>query len=205
MKKTLLLTILIFIVAAAAANGEVVTRLDGEAAKDFAQRYAPSGGEIVGNVIETEAFGAKRAVIAFYKLEFKAKYDYTEVHGYLYMPRTGDDYDKVLINKFEEEGATPVIESVFFANADNDAAKELVVICSWEQDHYDVSGKLYATYVFDNIAGSKAPEKMKYLKNVSDKVSGGCDCNYRDRRIKADKRFKTAPQVRAGLKKLGYK
>src|SRR5438309_695872 len=133
MKNGYLLMVVLCILCGTAgmASGEVVTRNKGEAATDFAQRYAPNGSEMTEQVIETEAFGSKRAVIAFYKLDFQAKYNYTEVHGYLYMPRTGDDYDKILINNFEEEGATPKIESVFFANADKDAAKELVVICSW--------------------------------------------------------------------------
>ena len=186
------------------AAAHVVTRNKSESAGDFAVRYAPKGGELVGKVVETAAFGAKHAVIAFYKLDFKAKSDYTEVHGYLFMPQAGDEYEKILINKFEAEGATPEIETVFFANADKDAARELVVICSWRQDHYDVSGKLFATYIFDDVAGVKAPERLKYLKKISENVSGGCDCNYRDH-SKADKRFETAAQVKTGLMKLGYK
>lgn len=205
-KRYLLMALLCFVFGAAGiARAEVVTRRADEAAADFAQRYAPKGGEMTEKVIETAAFGAKRAVIAFYKLDIEGKNgNYTEVHGYLYMPRTGDEYDKVLINNFEEEGATPKIEAVFFANADKDAAKELVVICSWSQQHYDVSGTLYGTYIFDDIAGGKAPDQLKHLKKVSEKVSGGCDCTYRDG-TKANKRFETAAQVRAGLKKLGYK
>jgi hypothetical protein len=204
-KPSLLLMCLCLVFGCAAiTRADTVNRAKDESATDFARRLAPETGEMVGDVLETEAFGTKRAVIAFYKLDFKAKYDYTEVHGYLYMPRTGDEYDKVLIDKFEEEGDTPKIESVFFANADKDAAKEMVVICSWRQQHYDVSGTLYATYIFDDISGNKSPPRLMHLKKVSEKVSGGCDCSHRDR-TRPNKSFETAGQVRLGLKKLGYK
>ncbi|MEP6945676.1 MAG: hypothetical protein ABJA02_07145 [Acidobacteriota bacterium] len=206
MKKTYLLMALLCMVCGTAGivRGDIVTRSQGEAAADFARRYAPKDSEMTEKVVETEVFGAKRAVIAFYKLEFQAKYDYTEVHGYLYIPRDGDEYDRILINNFEEEGATPKIEAVFFANADKDAARELIVICSWRQEHYDVDGTLYATYIFDDIGRDKIPERLTYLKKISERVSGGCDCNYRDK-TKPDKRFETAVQVRTGLKKLGYR
>jgi hypothetical protein len=161
---------------------------------------------LVSKVIETRIWGQEKTIIAFYKTEFERKPgDISgEIDGYLFMPKSRDTYQKILIKNFEEEGAVPKIETVFFANADRDKAPELILICSWEQQHYDVSGTLYATFVFDDIGSGTRPKTLRFLEGVSNKVSGGCDCSYRDG-TRGNKKFETAAQVRAGLKKLGFR
>jgi hypothetical protein len=213
--KLLFLTVLSFALSSAVSGQtkdgkmigrpEVVNRLANETAETFAKRNG-AGAELAHEVIETEAWGNKKTIIAFYNTEVKEKAGDTahEVAGYLFMSdRDPNTYRKIFINNFEEEGDQPKIESVFFANADKDAARELVVICSWRQQHYDVSGTLYGTYVFDDFSTQAAPEKMKLLKGISEKVSGGCDCQYKDG-TRGTKKYETAAEVRAGLKKMGF-
>jgi len=122
--------------------------------------------------------------------------------GIYLFPKSNKTYEKILINNFEEEGDTPHIEAVFFANADKDKAKELIVICSYLQRHYDVNGTLYSTFIFDDRRPGINPIRLSFLEDVSELVSGGCDCEWRDGRRKSSK-YKTAASVKLGLKKLG--
>ena len=183
-----------------------IERLPNESAENFAKRNMPPQSELVHKVIETEAWGNKKNVIAFYQIEIKLKDNVsaTQVDGYLFLQKSVNSYEKILIHSFGEEGDTPQIEAVFFANADKDKAQELIVICSWQQRHYDVNGTLYGTFIFDDLNHLTDSGSLKYLETISNKVSGGCDCNYRDGR-KGNKKFNSAAKVKAGLRKLGFR
>ena len=203
---TLLLVVAVLIVAPHVRAQQEVKRLEGETAEAFVRRNAPVGSELARPAIETDAWGRTRTVIAFYKVEAKAKdgTPFSQVDGYMFVPKTPDLYQRILINHFEPEGSAPEIRAVFFANADKDPARELVVICSWEQVHYDVHGTLYGTFIFDDVLGPTDRTQLRFLEGTSDKVSGGCDCDYRDGG-KGTKKFRTAAQVKAGLRNLGYR
>lgn len=123
--------------------------------------------------------------------------------GYIFLPQDVNTYQEILIGTFEPEGGYPKIEAVFFANADKDKAKELIVICSWPQQHYDVSGTLYGTFIFDDLRTGTSPTELSFLESVSQRVSGDCECEWRNGK-KRISRYKTAASVRAGLKKLGF-
>ncbi len=182
-----------------------VTRLENETPADFAKRNAPPRAELTHTVIETEAWGQQKSIIAFYLIKIKPK-DGTpssQVDGYLFLPKSTNTYQKILIYNFEEEGDTPHIEAVFFANADKDKAKELIVICSYLQRHFDVNGTLYRTFVFDDLLPGANPTQLTFLEDVSERVSGSCDCQWRDGKKKTSK-YKTAASVKAGLRKLGF-
>ncbi|MDX6695876.1 MAG: hypothetical protein QOF02_3479 [Blastocatellia bacterium] len=182
------------------SNGQEVKRLQNETAENFAKRNGRAAAELVHKVIETEAWGNQKTIFAFYNGAVSGQVD-----GYVFVPKSPDTYQKILIYNFEEEGGTPNVEAVFFVKADKDKAQELAVICSWEAHHYDVSGKLYHTYIFDDINSGASPARLKLLEAVSEKVSGGCDCVYRDGKTKGTKKFETAAQVKAGLMKLGFR
>ena len=184
---------------------EDVRRLENETLEDFAKRNGPPHAELTHTVIETEAWDKQKSVIAFYIIELKLKdgTPATQVDGYLFVPKSTNTYEKILINNFEEEGDTPHIEAVFFANADKDKAKELIVICSYLQRHYDVNGTLYSTFIFDDLRSGANRTRLNFLEGVSERVSGSCDCELRDGQKKTSK-YKTAASVRAGLKKLGF-
>lgn len=203
MKLRFALLILAFITWTPFSYAQEVRRLENETLEDFAKRNGPPQSELTHKVIETEAWGQRKTVIALYIVQIKEKdgSPATQVAGYLFVPKSTDTYEKILIENFEEEGDTPKIEAVFFANADKDKAKELIVICSWLQRHYDVAGTLYRTFVFDDLR-SNTP-KLTFLESVSERVSGDCDCEWRDGRKKTSK-YKTAASVKAGLKKLGF-
>jgi hypothetical protein len=143
-------------------------------------------------------------VLAFYETEFKASgQSERKIVGYIFLLQDANTYEKILLGTFEPEGGPPQIEAVFFANADKDKPKELIVICSWLQRHYDVYGILYGTFIFDDLRTGTNPTQLSFLESVSRRVSGDCECEWRKGK-KRTSRYKTAASVRAGLKKLGF-
>lgn len=198
-----LLLVLLLVVLSPASYGELVTRNINETAKDFAERNTPPESNLVHQVIETALWGENKVVIAFYEEDFGGEgcQDCKQIVGYVYLPQ-GGEYKKTLIHHFEQEGGNPKIESVFFANANNDRIKEIIVIVSWPVDHYDVSGTLYGTYVFGLPQADSS--RLTFLKDVSSKLDGGCECWRRDG-PQEKARYKTAAEVKVGLKKLGFK
>ncbi len=184
--------------------GQELKRLENETLENFARRNGPPDSKFAHAVVETEAWGHPKTVIAFYAIEVKDKYGtHGQVDGYLFLSLSPDTYHKILIENFEQEGADPKIEAAFFANADKDAARELIVICSWPQEHYDFSGTLYGTFVFDDLRPGTYPAKLNFLEGISEKVSGTCDCTYRNGKRKRSN-YKTAASVKSGLKRLGF-
>jgi hypothetical protein len=181
-----------------------VTWLENETLENFARRNGPPQSELAHTVIETEAWGHKKTVIAFYDTTVQDSGETSQrVVGYIFLPQAQNTYRKTLIENFEPEGGDPKIEAAFFANADKDQAKELIVICSWTQFHYDFSGTLYGTFVFDDPRPGANPTKLSFLESVSRRVSGSCDCEWRGGKRKKSK-YKTAASVKIGLKRLGF-
>jgi hypothetical protein len=204
MKHRFVLLPLLFFLWAPFLYGDEVKRLENETLENFARRNGPPQSELTRTVIETEAWGRKKTVIAFYDTEFRHSGEtYHRVVGYVFLPRTPNTYQKTLIASFEPEGGSPTVEAVFFANADKDKAKELIVICSRLQRHHDVNGTLYGTYVFDDLRPGTSPTKLSFLEGVSEQVSGSCDCEWRGGLRKTSK-YKTAASVKIGLRKLGF-
>jgi len=204
MKLRFALFLLVLFLWTPCSSAEEVRRFENETLEDFAKRNGPPQAELTHTVIETEAWDTQKTIIAFYLIRIKLNNGTpaTQVDGYLFIPKSNKTYEKILINNFEEEGDTPHIEAVFFANADKDKAKELIVICSYLQRHYDVNGTLYSTFIFDDRRPGINPIRLSFLEDVSELVSGGCDCEWRDGRRKSSK-YKTAASVKLGLKKLG--
>lgn len=204
MKLRFVLLLLTFLLCVPFSYGEEVKRLENETLENFAKRNGPPQSQLAHTVIETEAWGHKKTVIAFYDTEFTDSHStYQRVAGYIFLPQSPGTYRKILIENFEPEGGDPKIEAAFFANADKDAAKELIVICSWPQRHYDFQGTLYGTFVFDDLRPGTNPTRLNFLEGVSKQVSGSCECNFRDGPRKRSK-YKTAASVRLGLKRLGF-
>jgi len=175
------LTLIALLLAAPISSAEEVKRLENETPETFARRNGPPQSELTHSVIETDAWGYKNTVLAFYEAEFKTSdQTYRRVLGYIFIPQGSNTYQKILIDSFEPEGGDPKIEAVFFANADRDKAKELIVICSWPQSHYDFSGTLYGTFVFDDLRTGANPTKLSFLESISRRVSGDCECEWRN-------------------------
>ncbi len=112
------------------------------------------------------------------------------------------DAAPVAVTTGEQEGGSPYIAAIGFANADKDAAKELIVILAWQIRHYDVSGTLYDIRILDNWKpGQAALVPVKATERLFDHCA--CDCGRRDGPDQFAK-VKTIAAVKRVLKRAGY-
>ncbi|HEY6432477.1 MAG TPA: hypothetical protein VIZ17_10885 [Acetobacteraceae bacterium] len=110
------------------------------------------------------------------------------------------EYREIQVTVGEQEGGTPDISALGFANANHDPAKQLIVILAWPQRHAEVEGTLYEVRIFDD---PKPGQHALTLLNISQKFGSGCDCQWSDGKSK-HYRFKTIAAVKNELKRLGY-
>lgn len=207
MRYTLIFIAIIF--TAHFSYGQTFSLQDNETAEMFANRIKPNYTDIAHKVIETKQLDrTKNAIIAFYNKRISEAgrmrlYDdnghYDIILGYLLLPTTNRNYEKIFIDTIPPGGRDLEIISIFFANADKDTYKELIVLCKNEQRHYDFNGDIYETCIFKY---DKDKKKFKYL-NVLSETFWGCECENRDGKIEKAK-YKTAKQVKVKLKKLGF-
>jgi hypothetical protein len=189
--------------------GQSVDRNYNESAAQFVSRFKPENSKLSTHVLETK-WNAREVIIAFYEQPFKlslqedpGQQNYVRIIGEIFFKTSNNHYNKYMIDTIESEGGDPKIESVFFANAYKGKNKELIILVSWPQVHADVKGTLYGTYVYDEM-GKDSENKLRYLKSISEKLSGGCDCVYSDGQIKKAK-FKNASDIKSALRIRGFK
>lgn len=198
----------ILLLSATLSFGQVVERFDNETPEQFITRFQPENSISPENVIVT-IWNTTPVIIAFYDQTYTLdsnkthREEYHRIIAVAFMQERTNSYRKILIDIIENEGGTPHIDTVFFANADKDIQKELILIVSWPVRHYDVNGTLYETFIYNDLP-SNTQTTPKYLQYISEKLSGGCNCNWRDGTHKKAK-FKTAADVKRGLKRLRYK
>lgn len=201
--------ILLFLLGSTIVNGQVIQRNDGETAEQFAERFKPQNAKLTHGVIEMK-WNDIPIIIALYKQSYKLplkqdleQQSYFRIVGTVFMHKDKNTFIKTGFGVIDTEGGEPNIETVFFANADTDKTKELVVIASWQQQHFDVDGTLYGTFVYDYDLSNRRND-WKLLEKISKKLDGGCECSWSDGSSKKAK-FKTAAQVKRELIRLGYK
>jgi hypothetical protein len=101
----------------------------------------------------------------------------------------------------EQDCCVAEVAAIGFANADRDAAKELIVILRRPIFNYDVGGSLYEVRVFDDLKVGQA--SLTPLLKISTRFGSACDCQWRDGTTKRYK-FKTIAAVQKELRRLGY-
>ena len=113
----------------------------------------------------------------------------------------GPESSAVHVTTGEHEGGLPDVAAIGFANADRDAAKELIVILTWNTKHYDVEGTFYEVRLFDDLKPGQA--ELTSLESLSKHLGSECDCYWRDGTEKHF-RFKTIAAVKRELRRLGF-
>lgn len=188
---------------------ELSLRKDNETAKQFAERQKPENSTLVNKVLERK-WNGNSVIIALYDIIYKLPLQrdpdqrtYHKIQGFAYFKLDKNTYSKVTFGTIDTEGCNPSVETVFFANADTDKVKELIIIVSWDQRYHDVNGTLYSTYVFDDETIEKTLA-LKFLEEISKNLDGGCECTWIDGTNKKSK-FKTAAEIKKELVRLGYK
>lgn len=212
--KPLLYTLACFLLAVLLtmqANSQTLTRQPGETAEAFVKRTF-SIDELPHPVIETGEWDSTKKVILF----FKEIYPQADVIGYLLTPAGNNNYIATLVDTFKREGAVliPSIETVFFANADKDSAREIVVIVkamAWLPRTADESwqGDFYDTYVYDNPVIAHPVKRLLYFEKLSEKLSNGFEGEKYDKKTgklikKETAKYKTVSSIRQALKDMGY-
>ncbi len=196
----------------AAAMAQTFHRNAGETAAEFASSILPNdSARLVGQVLETKGWDStKNCIIAFYAATIqmtppqKEAFKENVVLGCMFVPLTDGQYRRVWIDTFMEEGATPYIESVFFANADKDKTKELVILCSWDQNrHATISGKSYQVFFYDQLNVAKLPDNLKPLHHL-DKIFKYEFEGTNDAGQKSIAKYKRFEDIKKKLKALGY-
>lgn len=97
-------------------------------------------------------------------------------------------------------GQHPVLAEMFLANADDDPARELVVLAAWEvDDALGTSGTLYEPWIFDPPAGAGV---MQRVVLVDPELSFGFDGIREGERVTYP--YQDAAALRARLQQLGH-
>ncbi len=206
------LMLFIICVISCVASAQTFIKRPAESNMDFVKRNVPGGLSLPenGNDLYKQMFGttewtADTSVFDFYIRTYTLQGDdqeYEDVLGYLYVPVSKGMYKRVFIDTFENEGGTANIASIFFANADKDSARELVVMLQWPSRHYQIWGTVYETRIYDDLLTGQYPPKLTYLEKVSKKVSGDFDGDREGEKLVS--KYKSSKEVRAELKRLGY-
>lgn len=193
--QSLVLAVICLASLAGVVQAKALERAPGEAAQHFAERVLrlPLDSKDT-HVTEARWNNTETLFVDFPHMEAR------EVVALQRMPHGG--YRQIAVTTGEEEGGRPDIAAIGFANADQDAAEELIVILAWPVQHFDVSGTLYEVRILDDAKPGQA--RLFPLAAVSRQFAAHtCDCGWRDG--KSDHfPFKTVADVKGGLKRLGF-
>jgi hypothetical protein len=90
----------------------------------------------------------------------------------------------------------------FERESDKDKEREIIVLTSWQQQHVEVSGTLYSTFIYDAPTLSPSQKRLTFYKALSEKLDGGFDGHTEGTQVKA--KYKTVASIRSGLEQMGY-
>lgn len=200
MIRGLVLTLLLIL--SLSVDATTLERMSGESVDAFLVRTAPQDMQPVQTPIVTNTlrFSAPVLLVAYGAKSTDSPSPSPDVQLFLCVAKQSDSYERVPIDTYEQEGGDPHIESIFFASIDKTLDKKLFVIVSWEQNHAIVKGTLYQTFIY-SLTPKSLDVQPQYLKSLSDKLSGGCDCRRSDGPASKAK-YKTAAEVKGGLAKM---
>ncbi|MEZ0539647.1 hypothetical protein [Fibrella arboris] len=161
----------------------------------------PTGAKLAHPIITTTLWGSTRSVIALYGFDDPAdpNIGFNKILGHVYCPTGKGSTSDSMFGPIDEDGGYPEVISVFFANADKDKVKELVVLCRYKQQHHDYNGDFFETFIYDNPGPGST---LTYLEKLSEKFFG-CECTYTDGKVEKAL-YKNAESIKAKLKKMGY-
>jgi hypothetical protein len=201
--------------------GQIIQKDPSETVKTLLTRMAPENSTLatcpetdplscISDSIFAVNWNSQPCLIAFYERVYylpkkndPSQDPYSLIIAEIFFDMGNGLYYKMQIDSFDEEGDIAQINALFFANADKEKDDELIILVSWVQRHYDVSGMLYHTFIYKDLKEGN-DHHIRLLKNISDKLSGGCDCSRGDGSSHKAK-FTNITQIKKGLKRLGYK
>jgi len=191
------------------AHSQTVNRLPNETADAFVKRTFNID-QLPHPVIETGEWDSTKKVIIFFK-----RSDDDDFIGYLLTPLASNTYVTTLIDTIYRSGgqANATIETVFFANADKDSLREIVVMTKAEAStprlaEQNLEGFWYDTYVYDNPNIANPFKRLRFFKDVFEKLSGNFEGKIYEKNTGRFVRneiakYKTVASVRHALKDMG--
>lgn len=185
------------------SNSDSVERIDGETVIDFINRVENRKVDLNHPIIETEKWISNTNIIFVFENKELEDDLGVYVYGFLYASKEEKIYHKVTIDSYGPEGGNAFVESIFFTNADEDDNLELVILCSWVQRFWGVTeGKLFNTYIYDDLDLSKKENKLFLLEDISSHFSNEFEGIQEGKIINA--KYKNARSIKNELKSLGY-
>lgn len=201
MKNTILTISLLFATTTYSRSQDII-RLENENSETFMNRIIPDSMQFAHQIIETKNWDTLSGVIiVFYGYDDTNDINigFNQIYGHAFLSQDSIKYRDISFGPIFEEGGMPEIISISFANADKDKVKELLVLCTYDQKHYDYSGTFYETFIFDNPDKS---DKLHFFNDLSERFYG-CECSFRNGQVKKAK-YKTIKEIKKQLSKMGY-
>ena len=192
--------------------GQVVKRLSADDVRRFAVRARPIYSEFTDETAamskELSVWNIDKVILAFYQQRYfmqeegKPVKDCSRLLGYLFVPNGKDTYKRIFIDTFGRDDLSPKISAAFFANADTDNIRELVIQTVQTRKDDRALGVQYTTRVYDNITFRALPGKLRKLNDVAEKLENSVDGTVDGKPQKA--KYKNEKDLRDALLKLGY-
>jgi len=210
MKYTILTILTLTLVLA--SESQTFQRLTNESAETFIKRIYKVE-ELSHPIIETKEWDTSKKVIICF-IEFESN-EGGGVLGYLLTPTTNQIYKQTLIDTFFQGGgaSSRKIETVFFANADKDKSREIIVMTkamahSPRYADNDLQGYFYESYIYDNYNLQAPPNSLTQFKKLSEEFQefeGIANDSKTGRFLRKEKaKYKDSKAIRLKLKQLGY-
>ncbi len=191
--------------------GQTVKRLPEEDLKRFCTRarplYTEFPDENAAISFETSEWTEEKCVIAFYSQKYyveeggKPVQDCSRMLGYIFIPNGAGTYKRSFIDTFCIDDKAPKINAVFFANADSDQTKELIIQTTIAKKEKNATGNQYVTKVYDNLKPRMLPARLKKandLQEFGSSFEGTLDGKPQKAKYKGEKELTEA------LVKLGF-
>jgi len=185
------------------ARAEDVARRPNEADEAFVARVVGTPAEELAHPVvrSTELAGGKAALIAFVEAE-------EELVGHLLVERAPLRFEHVTFPSCEVEGGSAKILAVFFARTARDRARDLGVLCEWDEHHpyADVDGAFYEARFYrvsdeaNRLGVRPLPEIDKRFK------TSDLERNHHGRWVRETRpAFTTVAEVKRRLSRMGIK
>jgi hypothetical protein len=204
---TILTLILVFL-----SKAQTFQRLTNESSETFVKRIY-NVEELCHPIIETKEWDTNKKVIVCF-IEFQSN-EGEGVLGYILTPTINQTYKQTLIDSFFQGGgaSSRKIETVFFANADTDKLREIVVMTKSmahapRYSANELQGYFYESYIYDNYNLLTPPNSLTEFKKLSEafqEFDGIINDSKTGRFLKRKKaKYKDSKAIRLRLKQVGY-
>ena len=110
---------------------------------------------------------------------------------------------RLAVGAWDEQGGPAEIKAIFFANADNDPALELIVITTWPVQHADVVGAFYEVRVYDDVATAQG-DRLRPIPALNKHFGAGCYCE-RQGATPDHYSYHTVAAVKSELRRMGFR